>query len=266
MGMHQKGKYCFMKKSEKSGKRKRGVRVLSVLMMICIVIAGISGYKLYSIMHNYHQSNEEYEEIENSVTKETKQGYTVDFSYLQSQNPDCIGWIRFEHLNINYPIMQGEDNDYYLHHTLNGSYLYAGSIFMNYQNKKDFSDMNTFIFGHNMKNDSMFGLLGNFKNKETFRENPYFWIYTSQAAYRYDIFSCFVADADEDTYTVYHEESDAYRAYIEKLKANSAYDTGVEVDGSDHIVTLSTCTSEGYDYRYIVTGVLAETIPQDKSK
>lgn len=215
-------------------------------------------------MNNYHQSNEEYSEIEKEVTRDTEKGYTIDFSALQLQNPDCIGWIRFDHLDINYPIMQGDDNDYYLHHTFNRSYLYAGSIFMDYQNKSDFSDMNTFIFGHNMKNDSMFGLLGNFKDEETFRENPYFWIYTPQAAYRYDIFSCFVADADENTYTVYHGEGDDYTSYIEEVKENSAYDTGVEVDGSDHIVTLSTCTSEGYDYRYIVNGVLTQTIPENR--
>lgn len=253
-----------MKKTEKSDKRRRGGIVLSVLMVVCILVAGISGYKLYSIMHNYHQSNEEYNEIEKKVTKDTEQGYTVDIAALQRQNPDCIGWIRFEHLDISYPIMQGDDNDYYLHHTFNGSYLYAGSIFMDYQNKNDFSDMNTFIFGHNMKNDSMFGLLGNFKDQETFKENPYFWIYTPKAAYKYDIFSCFVADADEDTYTVYHGESDDYTSYIKKVKADSAYETGVDVDGRDHIVTLSTCTSEGYDYRYIVNGVLAETVPENR--
>ena len=254
-----------MKKKEKpKKKRKAGRVVLTVILIICIVVFCVSAYQLYKIMSNYHKSNEEYDVVQQEVVEETDDGFFVDFDKLQAQNPDCIGWIRFENLDISYPIMKGTDNEYYLHHTINGSYLYAGSIFMNYQNASDFSDMNTFIFGHNMKNDSMFGLLGDFKDKEVYEKNPCFWIYTPEGAHRYDIFSCYVADADEDTYTVYHGQGEAYDKYVKQLKENSAYPIDVDVDGTDKIVTLSTCTEEGYDYRYIVNGVLAETIPADE--
>lgn len=252
-----------MKKEKAKKKRKAGRIVLTLILFICIAVFCVSAYQLYKILSNYHKSNKEYDTIQDEVVEKTNEGYFVDFDKLQAQNPDCIGWIRFENLDISYPIMQGSNNEYYLHHTINGSYLYAGSIFMNYQNAGDFSDMNTFIFGHNMKNDSMFGLLGDFKDKEIYEENPSFWIYTPEGANRYDIFSCYVADANEDTYTVYHGEGEEYDAYVKQLKENSAYPIDVEVDGTDKIVTLSTCTAEGYDYRYIVNGVLAETIPAE---
>ena len=76
-------------------------------------------------MSNYHKSNEEYDVVQQEVVEETDDGFFVDFDKLQAQNPDCIGWIRFENLDISYPIMKGTDNEYYLHHTINGSYLYA---------------------------------------------------------------------------------------------------------------------------------------------
>ncbi|MCU6763031.1 Sortase (surface protein transpeptidase) [uncultured Roseburia sp.] len=244
----------------KQKNKKPGHVVLTIILVICIIIFCISAWQLYKIFSNYHKSDTEYKQIQTDVTSETDDSFSVDFEKLQKQNPDCIGWIRFEHLDISYPIMQGNDNDYYLHRTFEKTNLAAGSIFMDYQNASDFSDMNTFIFGHNMKNDSMFGLLGDFKDESTYKENPYFWIYTPKAAYRYDIFSCYVADADTDTYTIYHGESEDYTAYIQKLKNNSAYPIDVDVDGSDKIITLSTCTASGYDYRYIVNGVLAETV------
>lgn len=246
-------------------KKKRSGRViLTLILFICIAVFAFSAFQLYKIFSNYHQSNTEYENIQTDVVKENEEGFfSVDFDTLQKQNPDCIGWIYFEHMDISYPIMQGEDNDFYLKHTFEKTNLAAASIFMDYQNASDFSDMNTFIFGHNMKNNSMFGLLGDFKDEAVYQKNPCFWILTPTGTYRYDIFSCYVADADTSTYTIYHQESQEYDTYIQTLKQHSAYEIPVEVDGSDHIVTLSTCTGNGYEHRYIVNGVLAERKSND---
>ena len=89
-------------------------------------------------MNNYHKSNEEYDVVQQEVVEETDDGFFVDFDKLQAQNPDCIGWIRFENLDISYPIMKGTDNEYYLHHTINGSYLYAGKHLYELSERKRF--------------------------------------------------------------------------------------------------------------------------------
>ena len=109
---------------------------------------------------------------------------------------------------------------------------------MDCQNTADFSDMNTIIYGHNMKNDTMFGLLHDFENKEGWEKDPYFYIDTPQGTWKYAIFSCFTVS--DINYTIYYDPSEEYTAYLERLKKKSAYDTGVEVSGQDHIVTLST--------------------------
>lgn len=111
----------------------------------------------------------------------------VDFESLKKVNEDIIGWIRVNALDISYPIAQSTNNDYYLHRTFERVDNFAGCIFMEYQNHSDFSDKNTIIYGHNMKNGSMFGTLRKFYEDEVYEKAPYFWIYTPDKIYRYDI-------------------------------------------------------------------------------
>ena len=102
----------------------------------------------------------------------------VDFNGLKAINPEVIGWIQIEGTSISYPIMKGKDNDYYLKHTFEGNYNAAGSIFIDYTNNSNFEDCNTIIYGHNMKNGSMFGLLRkHFKDRESV-PGRYIWICT----------------------------------------------------------------------------------------
>ena len=246
-------------KKEKKEKKKGGRAVSTVILVIAVIVLCFSGYKLFSIYTDYHEAAEEYDEIAGEVTGETEDGeFTVDFEELQSRNPDCIGWIRFINVDISYPIMQGDDNEYYLKHTFTGQERTSASIFMDYQNTSDFSDMVTIIYGHNMKNDTMFGNLHEYEDSSTLETDPYFLIYTPDGTYRYDIFSCYTTS--DLNYQIFYSESDEYTEYVQKLKNNSSYDTGVEVSGSDHIIMLSTCTAAGDNYRYVVCGVLAEQI------
>ena len=181
---------------------------------------------------------------------------------LKELNPDCIGWIRFENIDISYPIMQGEDNEYYLKHTFEGQAVTAASIFMDANNHADFSDQNTFIYGHNMKDKTMFGKLNNYKDEEFYKENPYFYIYTQDYTYRYDIFSCYLARVDNevDFYTQFASD-EQFQEFLDGVKAQSAYDTGVEVTPEDKVITLMTCNKAGYDYRFLVHAVQTEAVP-----
>ena len=199
------------KESRKNKKKKMTASdvVLIVIFVVAITVAAVSGYKLYSIMMEYKAGVDEYNEIADTVVKErdadaedvkklkdakgheTKHWTSpleINFDELKSINQDVAGWLYMEALpNINYPIVQGSDNDFYLHHTYKKESIFAGSIFVDCKNTKDFSDQNTIVYGHNMKNGSMFGTLKQYKLQETIDKSPYFWVITPKEAYKYKI-------------------------------------------------------------------------------
>ena len=183
----------------------------------------------------------------------------VDFESLKKVNEDIIGWIRVNALDISYPIAQSTNNDYYLHRTFERVDNFAGCIFMEYQNHSDFSDKNTIIYGHNMKNGSMFGQLKKYGKEDFYKEHPCFYLYTKDGVWQYDIFSVRVVDELSDSYTMTFASTDAYRSYLDQAVRKSMYDTTATADVTDSIITLSTCTSKDTD-RLIVQAVKGEQI------
>ena len=225
--------------------------------------------KLGMIYWEYSKGTQEYQalkkaalstELESYVqTKKLADGESgVDFDKLRSINRDTAGWIRFENLGISYPIVQGKDNDYYLCHTFYRKENKCGSIFIETQNQKDFSDQNTFVYGHNMKDKSMFAKLNELKQEEVFRENAEFYIDTPKGVNCYQIFSCHVAPLESDSFRYQFQGKEDYAEWQKNVKECSLYETGVEPKKEQKTVTLMTCTPEGYDYRFLVHGVLKE--------
>lgn len=248
-------------------------RVRKIVLVIAIIVFAISAYKLYSIFSQYQEAVEEYDGLKDTVIIDetpdeagdtdankdnTYRQKKVDFNKLKEINKDIKGWIEFETLPISYPVLQGSDNEYYLHHTYNGTQNTSASIFLDYQNKELFDATNTFIYGHNMKNGSMFGKLKNYETEEFYKKNQYFWIYTSTANYRYQIFSCYIVRADGNSYQMSYANKEEYKNYLTMIQEYSSYDTGVKVTTDDSIVTLSTCTSNP-DNRFLVHAVKIET-------
>ena len=181
----------------------------------------------------------------------------VDFAELQSINPDVIGWIRVGAVNISYPVTQAKDNEYYLHRTFKKVDNFAGCIFENCTNSPFFTDQNTILYGHNMKNGSMFGQLKKFSEQATFDKNPYFWIFTKDFIFQYRIFSSSVVNKIGDPYITRFSKDD-FKKYIEKSIASSEIKCGdVQVTTDDRIVTLSTCTGNDATRR-ILQGVLTQ--------
>lgn len=272
---HSSSKNKISKEEEK--KSKIGDIISVLVLVIAIVIALVAGTKLYSIMKEYKAGVDEYSEIADTVVKERDADeekvrklkdvngkeikkwtapFDVDFEELKSINEDVVGWIYMEALpDITYPIVQGKDNDFYLHHTYKKESLFAGSIFMDAKNTKDFSDQNTIVYGHNMKNGSMFGTLKNYKKKETLDKSPYFWIITPDEAYKYKIFSTYTANVGGDTYTLIKGPGKETIKYGTDMKAKSMHDTGeYKFKETDKMVTLSTCTGDS-STRFVVQGV-----------
>lgn len=181
----------------------------------------------------------------------------IDFKRLKEVNEDIIGWIRVNATDISYPIAKSTDNDFYLHRTFEKEENFAGCIFMEYQNESDFSDKNTIIYGHNMKNGSMFGTLRKFYEEGVYESAPYFWIYTPDEIYRYDIFSCSEVGVTSKTYLITFTEEE-FAEYIDNAFEQSVVDgTDIQVSADDKIVTLSTCTGNEAT-RFVVQGKLAK--------
>ena len=189
----------------------------------------------------------------------------IDFDRLQAVNEDITGWLRIRALDISYPVVQGEDNDYYLHRTFERTDNFAGCLFMNCDNASDLTDQNTIIYGHNMKNGSMFGKLKNYNDPEVFKKSKYFWIYTPDLIYQYRIFSASVVNKTGLTYQIVFTE-DEFSQFVNQAFANSVVDnTGVEVTREDRVVTLSTCTGDD-STRFVVQGKLAQVYASKKDK
>ncbi|MDO4620282.1 MAG: class B sortase, partial [Lachnospiraceae bacterium] len=176
----------------------------------------------------------------------------VNWAELKQVNPDIVGWLYLEgEPSISYPICLAEDNDYYLHRTFERKDLFAGAIFEDYHNAGDFSDPNSIVYGHNMKNGSMFGKLKYLT--DSYDEHPYFWILTPYANYRYRIYSIMTTSVTSDVYMLYSVHDERYLAWEEALRSQSEVKSDVRLFKEDKTVTLSTCTSDS-DYRKVVIG------------
>lgn len=199
------------------------------------------------------------EEIEeNGIVRELPEMYNpVDFDELQAINPEVIGWIRVGATGISYPVAQTDNNDFYLHHTFKKEAVFSGCIFENADNSKFFTDQNTIIYGHNMKDGSMFASLRKFWEDKDAISNPYFWVFTPDFIYQYRIFSCSIVSKMGDPYRTRFLTED-YAAFLEKMQSASEVDVGtVPLTTDDRIVTLSTCTGNDATRR-IVQGKLQQ--------
>lgn len=260
--------------AKKTGKKnKAGDILLTLVLVAAICVFVYAAYNLYHIYTEYKKGTDEYNQIAQMAVTERnpdapeegvdmvegerlKVPMDIDFESLKSVNEDVIGWIYVEALpDINYPIVQGKDNDTYLHMTYEGNYNFAGTIFMDYENTGDFSDCNTLVYGHNMKNGSMFAQLKNFsKDDTTYKKSKYFWIFTPEKNYRYEIISAYTTGASSDTYTLFKGPGQEFHEYLQKITGYSDIKTNTEgITIQDKIVTLSTCTGNEAT-RYVVQG------------
>lgn len=265
-----------------------------IVMLAALAVFLYSGYTLYGFYKEYKKSSDEYDNLENSYAVDQEQESEnidnledddalqsisgqevrtvfedgeektlpvlknpIDFTQLLSVNSDIVGWLRIRALDISYPVVQGKDNDYYLHRTFEKTDNFAGCLFVNSYNMGDFTDQNTIIYGHNMKNGSMFGKLKNFSDPEVFKKSRYFWIFTPDFIYQYRIFSASVVDKTGLTYQISFTD-DEFDQFISRAYSNSVVDNqDVTVTKEDRIVTLSTCTGDD-STRFVVMGKLAQ--------
>lgn len=242
-------------------KKKRSV-VSTLILIVALAVFCYSAYKLISIYLEYKAGSDEYKKIEQIAAPE--KGY-VNFDELEKINPDIVGWIYVDGTSINYPLVQGDTNETYLYTTFEKKDNIAGSIFLDANNKADFSkEPNIIIYGHHMKNGTMFRDLMEFLDGDFFKANRKVTVYTREKTYIYDIFSGYITDASSDTYALFSQEAlgeDIFRTYVSKMSGKSDYQPNekLTLDGESPVITLSTCTDADSARRTVVQGVLTET-------
>ena len=213
--------------------------VLILIIFICI-------YNISEKLIEYNKADNSYEKIR--VEKEEEN--------LYDKYEDYRGWIKIDNTNINYPIVQGKDNSFYLDKDINKNYLSSGSIFMNYLNH-GFNDENTVLFGHHMRNKTMFAQLKKYKEKEFFYGNNDIVIEVENGkVLKYKVFSAYVTDAKDNYIKTNFDDKAQYKEFLEDIKNKSLYKSDIDVNENDKIITLSTCSYEFNDARMVVHGKL----------
>ena len=176
----------------------------------------------------------------------------TDLAALREVNPDVVGWIRVPDTKIDYPVVQGEDNNFYLKHTWQGHENTVGTIFMDYGSSPDLTDFNTLIYGHNMRTGSMFASLRNYSQQDYFNAHPYVYLLVDNGAFRFEVFSAYQAELDASAYGQSFRQRETREKFLQDAAEKSAIETEITPGIRDRILTLSTCSGMGYETRWVV--------------
>lgn len=180
---------------------------------------------------------------------------TVDFTSLLKQNSDIVGWIYCPDTPINYPVVQGKDNNQYLRRDLYGNYLVSGTVFVDYRNEMIGEDTNYIVYGHNMKNGTMFSSLAKYKEQSYYDEHPILYYLTPNGDYKVELYAGIVVKRDAIIYVPNPDKAE-FSEFLRNAKETSTFKSDVEITENDTLITLSTCSYEYNNARYIVIGKL----------
>lgn len=258
-----------MQQEEMRNSNKAKKRLLIILIVLLFLICAGGMVYLSWVYYNNYMAHSTYEDIanryvEDHTVQDTVEKNPVDFASLKEINEDVYAWIKVPNTKIDYPIVQNEVTDYYLRRSIYKKYLLAGCIYTNSVNKKDFSDPVTLVYGHNMRDDTMFNMLHEFEDKTFFDQNEFFYIYLPGRKLTYRILSSLKYDNRRIT-TAYDfskkEDIESFQYSILNPKFELFNSRDFEVTADDKIVTLSTCFANKPAYRYLVNGVLIKDEP-----
>ncbi len=222
-------------------------KVLLVLLIIFFITFVLSSIKIILYMtDNGEVINIVEHTNEHIKVEDDKVNIFVDFDALSKENKDTVAYLKVNNTNIDYIVVKGKNNSYYLTHNFKKKWSNAGWVFADYRNNFDDNDKNIIVYGHNMRSGSMFGTLKKVLKKEWYLDdnNRKITFVTKNGTYYYDIFSIYTIKSEE--YYITTDFSDInFLEFVNKIKSRSIYDFNVDVDESDSILTLSTCTTGG---------------------
>ena len=246
-----------MSRAKHYNKKKSNIPSI-ILMCFFTALLIYSGTKIVIWYMNNQNNKKISEEIAEFVTvDETKEDdeekYVVDFEKLKEKNSDIVAWLKVKGTNIETTVVKSTNNDYYLTHNFNKEYNSAGWIFADYKNKVDGTDKNLVIYGHNMRDDSMFGSLKWVINEDWYNneDNKYITLITENETQVYEVFSVYRIEK-EDYYiqTNFNTEKE-FNTFAQTIKKRSKKDFNVDVNKEDNILTLSTCANNN-KYRVVL--------------
>ena len=244
-------------------KKRKGSEILfwiAIILLLCVM--GFSLYKIWTIAGSYMQGRHIYTTIAKEAgaekdAKAEKDDVEINFKKLQKKYPDVKAWLYSKGTMINYPVAQGKGDDWYLHHTLDGKWNGAGTLFIDQNNDRPFEDFLTIIYGHHMRDGSMFGSLVKYRDEEYYKKHKKLRLYTPEQKYDLVVIGVCTIPAISDMYRYDLEDDAAKEAYISLIEQISETACDDHASAADRIVMLSTCTYEFNDARLVVFGKLA---------
>ena len=246
-----------MPRAKHYNKKKTNIPII-ILMIFFIILLFFSGTKIVIWYMNNQNNKKISDEIAEFVTvDETKEDdeekYVVDFEKLKEKNSDIVAWLKVNGTNIETTVVKSTNNDYYLTHNFNKEYNSAGWIFADYKNKVDGTDKNIVIYGHNMRDDSMFGSLKNILNSDWYdnEENTNITLYTENEKCIYKVFSIYKIESEDYYITTEFENDKKFEQFVNTIKKRSIKEFDIDVSESDNILTLSTCANNN-KYRVVL--------------
>ncbi len=243
----------------KKNKRYKKVILNIIIYMILLFVLIYSGIKILKWYKDKTNNNKISEQIKSTVIvedkneDENKEEYTVDFDKLKEQNNETVAWIKVNNTNVEYPVVRSTNNSFYLNHSFDKSKNSAGWIFADYKNKFDNTDKNIVIYGHNMRDGSMFGSMKNILNTDWYEneENANITLFTENEKCIYKVFSVYEIESEDYYIKTEFSNENEFEKFIETLKKRSIKDFNIDVSKDDNILTLSTCANNN-KYRVVL--------------
>ena len=233
-----------------------------VVLLITIICLGIMIYSGYNIFV-WWQENQKNKELMGKIEQEVNiyenknvndiEKYNIDFKELKNTNSDIVGWLKVWGTEIEFPVLKTDNNEFYLTHSLDKSYNTSGWIFADCNNKLDGTDKNIVIYGHNRRDDSMFGTLKNILNKEWYenKNNLFIPFIKENKSDIYEVFSVYKIEKEDYYITTDFENDLEFKKYIDTIKSRSVKDFNIDVSTKDELLTLSTCANNN-KYRVVL--------------
>ena len=238
--------------------KKKNKILITLIQIVLIAVIIFSGIKIIEWIKSNKKNKDIMSEIKENVVinnemDSNNEEYKIDFAKLKQKNSDAIAWIKVNGTDIDFPVVKGTDNSYYLTHNFDKEKNKAGWIFADYRNKFDGTDKNIIIYGHNMKNGSMLASLKDVIKEEWYNNenNKYIALITENENCKYQVFSVYQIETEE-----YYLQTNIsnFKEFVEKIKGRSKKDFNVDIKETDSILTLSTC-ADNTKYRVVLHAV-----------
>ncbi len=229
--------------------KKKIIRI--AILVVCIVAFLVSSAFVVKYFVEKNNNKQMYEDLANQTTEPdvTEEVKKPDYSAIVEQNSDTVGWITIPGTNINHPVLQRLNNDYYMNHNFEGEYEYRGAIFMDWRNDPSALDGNTIIYGHNAYDGTVFSDIANYDDIEYFKKHPVIEFNTLDTYYKWKICAVFITNqtkTDDNGYIFnyvypHNMDDENFDVYTSELEKRTLYHTGVDIQKGDKVLTLSSC-------------------------